>query len=172
MALDKLNFNFKAKGEEGAFPFSPQIADAICKKIDEIIDKLHPVGEYYTTSNIEFDPNVSWRGKWVKDEDGTVLASKNSEEGSLLNADVDSVVGEEKHTMTLKELAKHSHDYNGWGYQVNIGSGDVYALCKPYNEHNNFSSDSEQTGVQETGESEPFSIVQKTKIVVRWHRIA
>ena len=38
-----------------------------------LLDLLHPIGEYYETSNTSFDPNVSWGGTWVKETDERVL---------------------------------------------------------------------------------------------------
>ena len=172
MALDKLNMEFKNKGETGAIPINSTNLNKITKKIDEIIDKLYPIGTYYMTSDDNFNPNITWGGTWVKEEDGTVLSSKSTEEGSLLNADTGSVVGEDKHTMTVDELASHDHEYNGWSYQINAGTAGVYALCKPYNVNNNFSESGNKTGTKTTGSATPFNIIQKTKIVNVWHRTA
>lgn len=172
MALDNLNMDFKPKGEPGSIPINSTNLNKITTKIDAIINSLYPVGTYYMTSDDNFDPNVFWFGTWVKEEDGTVLSSKSTEVGSLLNADTGSVVGEDKHTMTVDELASHDHEYNGWSYQINVGTSAVYALCKPYNVNNNFSESGDKTTTKSTGSATPFNIIQKTKIVNIWHRIA
>ena len=33
------------------------------KQIDELIDKIYPIGSYYETSNPNFDPNTNWGGR-------------------------------------------------------------------------------------------------------------
>lgn len=34
------------------------------KKINGIFDLIYPIGSYYETSDVNFDPNKAWPGKW------------------------------------------------------------------------------------------------------------
>ena len=49
-------------------------------KIDTstVIDLFYPVGSYYETSNVDFDPNTAWGGVWVEDAAGRVTVSRDS----------------------------------------------------------------------------------------------
>lgn len=131
-----------------------------------IIDLIYPIGIYVEISDTNFNPNTYWGGTWILEEDGTVLSSKCSVNGSLLNTDVGSIVGEDKHTMTLAELVSHYHTKTvipkdadwitpngGWNYSFT--SGSTYSQ-----------------NTDSTGGGQPFNIIQKTKIVNRWHRTA
>lgn len=129
------------------------------------IDLYYPVGTYYETSNVDFNPNVEWGGTWEKEEDGTVLSSKSTVSGSLLNAEVGSIVGEDKHTLTVDEMPKHNHDLK-WDFEGATGSGHG-TLMKPGSDDTNYLY---QTA--DKGGNQPHNNIQKTKICIRWHRIA
>ena len=127
------------------------------------IDLYYPVGTYYETSNVNFNPNVEWSGTWEKEEDGTVLSSKSNVEGSLLNAEIGSIVGEDEHTLTVDEMPKHNHQLPG-----DSGSGSQYTLTF---KQGNFTYD---TSIYNdvSGGNQSHNNIQKTKICIRWHRIA
>ena len=38
-------------------------------KLEEVIDRIYPVGTYYTTSDHKFNPN-EWGGLWTIDDTG------------------------------------------------------------------------------------------------------
>lgn len=129
------------------------------------IDLYYPVGTYYETSNEDFNPNIDWGGTWEKEEDGTVLSSKSNVEGSLLNAEIGSIVGEDEHTLTTDEMPSHSHRTAGQVLELLSASSGI---------------DSSQNGhwtasypaTTSTGGNQPHNNIQKTKICIRWHRIA
>lgn len=129
------------------------------------IDLYYPVGTYYETSNEDFNPNIDWGGTWEKEEDGTVLSSKSNVEGSLLNAEIGSIVGEDEHTLTTDEMPSHSHRMDGQVLELLSASSGI---------------DSSQNGhwtashpaTTSTGGNQPHNNIQKTKICIRWHRIA
>ena len=129
------------------------------------IDLYYPVGTYYETSNADFNPNIKWGGTWEKEEDGTVLSSKSTVSGSLLNAEIGTVVGEDKHTLTVDEMPKHNHDLK-WDFEGATGSGHG-TLMKPGSEDTNYLY---QTA--DKGGNQPHNNIQRTKICIRWHRIA
>lgn len=127
-------------------------------EIKNVINNLiYPIGTYYETSDLNFDPNVMWGGTWELDEDGTVLVSKSSVSDSKFNVDLGTVVGEETHTLTIEEMPSHS------GHVV----GGITTF-------------SPQAGAGIAGTSNPETIgggqahnnVQPSKVVNRWHRTA
>lgn len=42
-------------------------------EIDGLLDTFYPIGSYYETSDISFDPNISWGGTWSKVTEGYFL---------------------------------------------------------------------------------------------------
>ncbi len=127
-------------------------------EIKNVINNLiYPIGTYYETSDLNFDPNVMWGGTWELDEDGTVLVSKSSVSGSKFNVDLGTIVGEETHTLTIEEMPSHS------GHVV----GGITTFLP-------------QSGAGIAGTSNPEAIgggqahnnVQPSKVVNRWHRTA
>lgn len=127
------------------------------------IDLYYPVGTYYETSNANFNPNVEWGGTWEKDEDGTVLSSKTNVSGSLLNAEIGSIVGEDSHTLTVNEMPSHAHSLPIAGT-----AGNNEYLINNYTTANRVLLG--ETGAVGGGQS--HNNIQKTKICIRWHRIA
>lgn len=51
--------------QEGS-KFGASDINAITKAINGIVDLVYPVGTVYETMDINFDPNVTWGGTWVK----------------------------------------------------------------------------------------------------------
>lgn len=134
-----------------------------------LVDLIYPVGTYYDTSDIDFDPNTAWEGTWVLDQSGTVLVSKSSASSSKFNGDVNTVVGEEEHTLTTNEMPKHNHNL--------IASEGGNILFPPYSAKSNGDSGNVEIGGYATittyaGENQPHNNVQPSKIVNRWHRTA
>ena len=97
---------FSNKGEANAIPIN---AENLNFNFTELINILHPVGEYFYTSDANFNPNTAWCGTWALENDGTVLVSKSNESDSAFNINVGKIVGEEKHKLTIEELASHNH---------------------------------------------------------------
>ncbi len=134
------------------------------KAIRKIIaDFNHPIGEYFETDNLSFDPNKEWTGTWNLENDGTVLVSKSSSSSSKFNIDIGKTVGEETHTLTIKEMPSHSHDgipYMDWyATPSNTNTGKV---C----------SDGFKTVTGLTGGDAAHNNIQPSKVVNRWHRVA
>ena len=47
----------------------PKYDDDLVNKryVDKVLlNTIHPVGEIFTTTDLNFDPNEKWIGKWVK----------------------------------------------------------------------------------------------------------
>lgn len=131
-----------------------------------LVDLIYPVGTYYETSEINFNPNTAWGGTWILENDGTVLVSKSNVAGSKFNADISTVVGSETHTLTVNEMPSHNHGVL-WGSTT----GDYYARAIASNV-NDTSSQITYDTVKESGGGQSHNNVQPSKIINRWHRTA
>ena len=78
--------------------------------VDEIVrtmfDKIYPVGSVYTSVN-NTNPSTIFGGTWEQIKDTFLLAAGNTYAGG-------SVGGEATHTLTVNEIAKHSHPLLAW----------------------------------------------------------
>lgn len=54
------------------------VKDADPSETSELLDIMYPIGSYYETADINFDPNVQWGGNWVSE---TLADNKIVEEG-------------------------------------------------------------------------------------------
>ena len=157
---------FKSQGEEGAFPVTPTVMNQMQKLL---IDLVYPIGSYFETSDVKFDPNKAWGGTWNQDDDGTVLVSNSTKIGSKFNQNVGTVLGEEEHTLIIEEIAKHNHEVEG-NVTAYVDSGNK--------------DSAETTGsrdyvyvrnhlkISNAGGDKAHNNIQPSKIVNRWHRIA
>lgn len=148
-------------GQAGGTPLSAENLNLMQQYIEDAINNIYPIGSYYETSNMSFNPNNVWAGTWVLENDGTVLASKSNTTGSIFNADLGTKVGEEKHELITSEIPAHRHTVS-----VTEESGsEGYAMVGNWNSSNSFN-----TGW--AGGGQAHNIVQPSKIVNRWHRTA
>lgn len=84
--------------------------------IQEMFDLLRPVGSFYETSDVNFNPTTAgWFGTWVEDTDDRALIAKES------GKTVDSTGGENTHILTAAETPAHTH--TGTMVPVNSGGG-------------------------------------------------
>lgn len=67
------------------------------------LDFYHPVGSYFETSDISFNPNKAWGGTWVLEEEGLVHI------GAGENYAVGDTGGEDEVTLTTSEIPAHTH---------------------------------------------------------------
>lgn len=136
-------------------------------EIKNVINNLiYPIGTYYETSDLNFNPNVMWGGTWELDEDGTVLVSKSSATGSKFNVNLGTVVGEETHTLTVAEMPSHKHSIS---YIKSNITPLTDAGVSGYNGNNQGIG---STSVDSTGGGKAHNIIQPSKVVNRWHRTA
>lgn len=138
-----------------------------------LVNLIYPIGTYYETSNVDFDPNTAWGGTWVLETDGTTLVSKSNATGSKFNADIGAIVGSETHTLTVDELATHNHN-PGYGTKFLVNTYPVQSQVA-YSENTSatkyFDYDNCNT-TSSVGGSQPHNNVQPSKITNRWHRTA
>lgn len=137
------------------------------KQIDELIDKIYPVGSYYETSNSSFDPNDEWGGVWNNtDSMGyvTVGASSGSMNDQVVILEVGSTTGEVSHVLTQAEMPAHLHSTEtlAWtssgGFWIGSGNGTTV-------DFSNIESSA-------TGQQQAHNNVQPSLGVWRWHRTA
>ena len=141
-------------------------------EIGGLLDMFYPIGSYYETSDTSFDPNVTWGGTWALETEGQVHVSSGTNyavSGALTNT---SDGGEENHTLTVNELAKHSHRI----LQAN-NSGTAGAWVTDASTTNSrkvaYQGDQTYSDVIElSGGSQPHNIMQPYIVVNRWHRTA
>lgn len=154
------------------------IEEGIYDTLNEIINIICPIGTYYETSDLNFNPNIVWGGTWELENDGTVLVSKSSVSGSKFNVDLSTVVGEENHTLTVDEMP--SHDHSNTMFTMNaIDKNYGFARGGPYADRAVGRADTSQynilngvKNIQNTGGSVAHNNVQPSKVVNRWHRTA
>lgn len=108
---------------------------------------LWPVGSYYETSDLTFDPNVSWGGTWVQDSKGRATFGYDSTVTEF------NSVGKTGGTLT------HTHKYSSLfssNYQAASGS--------QYTNGGSVASKDQST--------KSASTLPQYVVVVRWHRTA
>lgn len=132
-----------------------------------IMDLFYPVGTYYETSNVDFDPNVAWGGTWVLDSQGKVTVSQDTTDSDF--ATVGATFGEKTHTLTINEMPSHTHtpsviiNANAQGYVVGPNwSEGVYTR----------STSGDSLTLNNTGGGQAHNNVQPSVVVKRWHRTA
>ena len=130
----------------------------------DLFDLLYPIGTYYETSNANWTPSsCGWYGTWVLENDGTVLVSKSNINNSIFNNNIESIIGEENHILTINEIPNHKHSLN---YGTSIGS-DGTGLAYS-NTEGSFSG----YDINGVGGNKAHNNVQPSKIINRWHRTA
>lgn len=72
-----------------------------------LLDLFYPVGTYYQTSNIDFNPNTMWGGQWVEDTEGETLVSRDT---GIFNT-VSKSVGSNSISLSQSNLPSHTHTY-------------------------------------------------------------
>lgn len=153
--------------------------------ITGLLNLFYPVGSYYETSDVNFDPNVSWGGTWVQDTVGlTTIAADTVGDTDLAKTNnrvrisLGEILGEKNHTITINEMPSHDHPTpaesntsNGRFYMQNIAS-NYYANGSPTLGNTSLSTWQWSKGVVSQGGSQSHNNVQPSIGVVRWHRIS
>lgn len=129
-------------------------------------DDIYPVGSYYETSDVDFNPNVSWQGTWVEDTQGRVTVAQDSTQGEF--STINATGGEKEHYLTRDEMPNHFHrsntgdpgSYKGWGERVGWGIQSEYI-----NNGGRFDTDT-------AGNDQAHNNLQPYVVVKRWHRTA
>ena len=75
----------------------------IVESLPKSWDVVYPVGSFYETSDVSFDPNVTWGGTWILESEGKVHIGA----GSVYT--IGSTGGETTHKLTATEIPSHNH---------------------------------------------------------------
>lgn len=148
----------------------------------EAFDFAHPVGSYYETSDANFNPsNAGWYGTWVQDTKGQTTVSK-SDSGifSTLGADVGAESKDISHTHSLSNSGYAK--ITGWsadGALTYLEVGGITNWTSTYrlNASSTGGSNKDSTygaglGGSTDNKSLSCNVIQPSKVVIRWHRIA
>lgn len=124
-----------------------------------LIDTLYPIGSYYETSDISFNPNIAWGGTWVLETEGQVhvSAGENYEVGDT-GGSKDAVIVSHTHLLS-----------SGW--QSASGQPDRITYGAVNGAYNNAGYGNVQF-IQSTGESGTDKNMPPYIVVNRWHRTA
>lgn len=150
-----------------------------------LLNLFYPVGSYYETSDVNFDPNVSWGGTWVQDTVGrcTVGANTNEDPGvtknGLVNLSVNELVGSASTTVNFNHTHAQTHVFtsqygtdNGLKYMQ--GESAVYdtVATQPSDWSTMIGTSDPIVSSKITLGDKTWSNVQPSVDVVRWHRTA
>lgn len=161
----------------------------------DLIDFFYPVGSYYETSDISFNPNITWGGTWKEDSAGMVLVAYDAAQTEFNT--VGKTLGSkylQAHNHTLQNGATgttgaHEHDlrygsstgngltisYGGSGYKVlNVESWAWRDCGWTTNLFTSVSGNHSHTvygDISSTGSGNAQNI-QPSVVAKRWHRIA
>lgn len=106
--------------------------DAECMNIPDItslIDSIYPIGSFYYTTDVDFDPNTTFGGTWELLDEGVVIVTAG-ENHPVSNESVDG--GSETVTMTESQMPSHTHKQNSHNHDSGattggymVSSGDI-----------------------------------------------
>ena len=160
-----------------------------------MVDIFYPVGSYYETSDINFDPNITWGGTWLLETEGQVHISGGlTYEVDAASADRDnndgtvgrSQGGEAEHTLTKNELPKVHGHAQFRAYRTSSSGTKAALIFSPTGAFSTEETTSTGNGIQVTtasglgtyflkmdfGNDEAHNNMQPYIAVNRWHRIA
>ena len=159
----------------------------------ELIDLFYPIGSYYETSDILFDPNTAWGGTWVLEAEGQVHISAGTNytiAGALTNTtdggSADAIVPYHNHSVeafntpsggTHTHAVKYRNDNTATGGKDRLGESGSYTGERDAAATTTGSSHSHQIPAHDTlyvgtEGNEVGANLPPYIIVNRWHRIA
>ena len=126
--------------------------DDLKEMINNILNRVYPVGSYYETSNVTFDPNAYEIGEEYNSSYENYYILEGSKEG------------ENEHTLTINEMPAHTHmttlPFEGL-------SGGINWAYRSSSEYVGGSSESTSAG-----SGDPHNNIQPSIGVYRWHRLS
>ena len=150
----------------------------LLSKVDELLDKIYPVGCYYDTSDSSFDPNVSFYGTWEQVTNATVLMASGTDSNGTSYAAGDSggspnaIVVSHSHTPypgdSWNFVGSHG-SLQGGDMSGPSGSGRHYVYQETRSDGSYWTSNN-STGT--SGSSGTGKNMQPYVVVNRWHRTA
>lgn len=130
--------------------------------VNFIFNRIHPIGSYYW-SNDPTSPSLLFGGTWEKVRGKFLFAEDNDHKAG-------SIGGEAAHTLTIKELPKHSHEFNRGAVQ---GSGYTSTEL-PYVRSNTIGGGAPPITkvIADTGASAPHNNMPPYEAAYCWKRTA
>jgi hypothetical protein len=150
-------------------------------KLDKsgLLDLFYPVGTYYETSDVNFDPNVSWGGTWEEDTSGRVTVAYDSTQTEFNT--LGDTGGSKTHTHGSSKMIAASEMLLGSGagrvYTDFLGrTGGAYTQTNRWYIDGAYSepafSEPSNSGLAIIGNTDSGSSLQPYIVVKRWHRTA
>ena len=128
------------------------------------VDLVYPIGSIYITTNT-VDPSVLFGGKWERYAAGRCLVGYQSGDNEF--GTVGKTGGEKTHTLTVQELASHTH-YVSAVYDNTPTGGNNFVYS--YNYVGDISMST--TPVGNTGNNQPHNNLQPYVVVYMYRRIS
>lgn len=154
--------------QEGS-KFGASDINAITKAVNGIVDLVYPVGTVYETMDIEFDPNVTWGGTWVKTGEGKFPVGYDPDDPDF------STVGK---TGGSKDNTHNHYQSMGYDYNANVTYITASSLMPRskvttgYRGEVKPSSKNDGTTRVDSTENETISIVPPYEVRIYWKRTA
>ena len=122
---------------------------------------LFPIGSRYITDDGETNPaDILKIGTWERFDGLLAVGIKDNEESDF--NEIRKVVGEEKHKLTIDELAEHTHSVSGnpvWGQK------HTYGQITPGTSGQANDTDITDISVGKSGSDTPHNNIQPTEVV-------
>ena len=157
----------------------PQLEKQFNARFDGLLDFFYPVGCFFETSDVEFDPNKSWGGKWELEDEGLVhIGAGETYTAGGTGGATSHYHTTQGHTLTASEIPYHSHGipYDYW--TVSTGSGtqrqclNINAGSWSYAKYTESQNSGSYGASHSHGDTGNGSNMQPYVVVNRWHRIS
>lgn len=139
----------------------------------DLFDLLYPVGTYYETSNANWTPSsAGWYGTWVEDTAGKTTVAKSTD--TEFNS-IGKTGGEKKHTLTIEEMPKHTHEMRVVKDNETNSGGSLPKANNSHGNNNGWSDyvyDITNYAINNKGGGQSHNNLQPYIVVRRWHRTA
>lgn len=133
--------------------------------IADLYNAIFPVGQIVIKGDNEDYSN--WLGfTWERTAVGKVLVGIDSTDTDFNT--IGKTSGEKKHTLTLQEMPKHTHNLKT-GARTNAWTEPNYAISYQYQAASTANS---SEGIENTGGNQPHNNLQPYQVVAYWKRIA
>ena len=97
--------------------------------IEALLSHIYPPGTIYETTDMGFDPNVSFGGTWVPWGQGRVSVGVDPEDEELNEAEM--MDGEKEHILTQDEMPSHTHIQDQHRHTVPYKAGSGTSTGNP-----------------------------------------
>lgn len=130
-----------------------------------LLNIVYPVGSIYV-STVNVSPASIVGGNWSQVQNAVLRATTNGGAG---------YIGSDTHTMTTDEMPSHTHPINwGWnGGEYSGGSNDWCIVLQNRSQSSGTGTTTDpNNAIAYSGNSQAFSIIQRSYNVYIWYRIS